>query len=281
MRAQFHAVEELAFEQFEAAIDIRNPDPQHHAHQHRPRLPVDAPHQWISAMDALARDDIVRGNKRGEACHFLRIELPIAIGEHHVGLRGRADAGDHRAAVAAILWMMHDLDVRVLAREAIRDRAGLVGAAVIDDDHFPVVGNARKLGEETPHHAFHVRFLIVRGQEDTDAWQALSGTHFDDALVGSIAEVAIATAKEHQRLTLARLGFFDLADVDGVIAAIVRSRDLAFEPGDDVVKNRRAIAPRVIRDAGELVAAADGEFPRQLFLVIAQDVDGEDLALLE
>ena len=68
--------------------------------------------------------------------------------------------------------MMNDFDVRVFAREAIRDRAGLIGAAVVDDDHFPILGDVGKLGKKAAHHALDVRFLIVRRQKNADARQA-------------------------------------------------------------------------------------------------------------
>ena len=94
------------------------PIPEHHAHQHRPRLAVDAPHQMVRAMDALADNHIVLGNIGGEARDFLRIELPVAIREHDIRLRRGTNAGNHRAAIAAILLVMHDFDVRVLIARA-------------------------------------------------------------------------------------------------------------------------------------------------------------------
>ena len=148
------------------------PMPKDDPHQRRPCLAVDASHQRVGAPDAFADHHIILGNKCREARDFLRIELSVAIGKHHIGLRRGANAGNHRAAIAAILLMMDDFDMRIFTREAIGDRAGLVGASVVDDDDFIIIGNARKLGEKTSHHALDVRFLVVRGQKDADAWQA-------------------------------------------------------------------------------------------------------------
>ena len=99
-------------------------------------------------------------------------ELPVAICEYYVGLSRRADAGNHRAPIAAILLVMDDFDVRIFTCNPIGDGSGLIGTAIIDDDNFINIGDARKLGEKAMHHPLHVRFFIVRGQKDADAGEA-------------------------------------------------------------------------------------------------------------
>ena len=59
-------------------------------------------------------------------------------------------------------------------------------------------------------------------------------------------------------------------DADGVLGV-----DDAVDVGDRVLEDRRPRLARVPSDAGEAVAAPGSEAPADLFLVLAQDVDGE------
>src|ERR1700730_17061783 len=73
--------------------------------------------------------------------------------------------------------------------------------------------------------AAFLQLLSLLGE--TRVWEQAFEMTFNSLLV---ADGPVAAAKEHQWFALAGLGFLDLADVDGVIAAVIRGRDLALEP---------------------------------------------------
>jgi len=66
-----------------------------------------------------------------------------------------------------------------------------------------------------------------------------------------------------------------LADDDDVVAGFVFGLDRAVEVAEDVVDHRCAGRCLLPPDAGELVAAAHGEEPAQLLLLLAEEVHAE------
>jgi hypothetical protein len=93
------------------------------------------------------------------------VRLIVAIGDHDIGRAGRLehpgnalvlegviardqrDCAEFRAlqgglepcADALPLGVMHHHDTRLLGRETVHDSAGVVGAAVVDQDDFKIV----------------------------------------------------------------------------------------------------------------------------------------------
>src|SRR5947207_15993524 len=87
-----------------------------------------------------------------------------------------------------------------------------------------------------------------------------------------------------QRLTLAFGGGEDLADEDGVVAAVVGGSDAAFEGGEAVVQHGDAVGAGPGDEVRDLVAGPGQETRaplRQLLLPGAEDVDAEQTGLLE
>src|SRR5208282_861341 len=97
----------------------------------------------------------------------------------------------------------------------------------------------------------------------------------------SVSEFPVAPAEEEQRFGLASLGLLDLADIDSVIAAIVRGGHLAFDVTYAAGQDRRTVGADVVANAIELLAAAHGELAREVLLVRCQDVDGERPGLVK
>ena len=64
---------------------------------------------------------------------------------------------------------MHDADARVRLRKVVRDLAGPVGAAVVDDGDLDVIRETRKHSERVAHQGLHVVFLVERRKEEREA----------------------------------------------------------------------------------------------------------------
>src|SRR5207249_7819480 len=90
-------------------------------------------------------------------------------------------------------------------------------------------------------------------------------------------QLMIAAAKKEQGAPFAGVGTLDLADVDGVIAGVVRGDDAAFDVRQRALENRRAGAAAATGQVDELVAARHREPARQLLLMLVEDVHDEHL----
>ena len=91
----------------------------------------------------------------------------------------------------------------------------------------------------------------------------------------------VLAAEEQQGLPIATLGALHLADVDGVVAGVVRRDDPAFDMRQSAVEDRGTGAAVPAGQVHELVAARDGEVPRHLLLPVGQDVHDEGLGEAE
>ncbi len=78
--------------------------------------------------------------------------LAVAVHEQHRAAAGMVEAGHQRGLLAEIARQRHHLEVERVGGQAARDRQRVVGAAVVDIDHFAgeaVTGAAATLARST------------------------------------------------------------------------------------------------------------------------------------
>lgn len=90
-------------------------------------------------------------------------------------------------------------------------------------------------------------------------------------------EVAAASIAETVELAVVKR--LDVADQDGVVAAVDDLVHGAVEPRRDAVEDRRAVRSGLPGDGGEAVLDRPGEGVGDVFLVLRQDVGGKALHL--
>src|SRR5580698_2785034 len=126
-----------------------------------------------------------------------------------------------------------------------------------------------------------MRLKVTLGRRACGNRHGLNGRDSDRKVGMSVADRAIAAAKEQQRFSFTNLGLLDLAQIERMVAAFVGRIESAFDKRQHPVQNWCAVRSDPICDALELVAAANRKLARERLLVFPQDIDGEDLALLE
>ena len=97
-------------------------------------------------------------------------ELPVAVGEADQRIARRPQAAAEGRAVAlvdAVVDRAHD--VRVLGRQAVRDGAGAVRAAVVDADDLEPLGQPGQLRERLRDERLDVLGLVVGREEVAQA----------------------------------------------------------------------------------------------------------------
>ncbi len=120
----------------------------------------------VVALDAVSGDDIVVADEGGEEGQVGDIKLLVSVHEHDVvAARGR-EAGAQRRAVAPVLRVMDDDDPVVILRDAIQQRAGAVGAAVIDDDQLELLDEVGQHVERPRKHGREISNLVVCRKHD-------------------------------------------------------------------------------------------------------------------
>src|SRR5439155_16834 len=72
------------------------------------------------------------------------------------------------AAVAAACAVVDDADTRLARGQLVRDRAGAIGAPVVDDRHLEVVGEARQYLEGGCDEGGDVLLFVQRGEEERE-----------------------------------------------------------------------------------------------------------------
>ena len=90
--------------------------------------------------------------------------------------------------------MTHDLDVRVFGGQALGNLAGAIAAAVVDYNHFEIVGDVRAFGNPRAHDALDVAFLVMRRQKDADSGDAGGRSHV--GVCDLVANLAVSAAEE-------------------------------------------------------------------------------------
>src|SRR5262249_40983775 len=141
---------------------------------------VDTTAEVIGTLEPVADDHVDLVGGRQEATDLGEIELAVTVGEEDPPeLRGFV-AGAERGAVALVLCVVNDAYLAVPFREVVRDRGGVVAAAVVDDDHLEAVEVVpAQDGERLVDGALDVGLLVEAREEDAQ----LTDTHRDPASV--------------------------------------------------------------------------------------------------
>src|SRR4029077_1981900 len=98
----------------------------------------------------------------------------------------RGDQADHllgcgpkarvqRAAIAAWTRIVDDPDVRGFDSQTIGNAAGLVRAAIVDDDDLVIVAHLTQHGDRPFHRMLERRLLVERGNDHGDTWTIWRG----------------------------------------------------------------------------------------------------------
>ncbi len=138
--AQIDAIDHFAPDEFERGVYVAHVNAKNQAHNPiiKPRAENAVPRVGALLFKAADDGDVVL-EQRQEQLQLLRIVLHIAVGvENQIVLR-RIKSGFERGAVADVIDVMLHHDVFILRRAFVGHLAGVVEAAVIDDDDFPLL----------------------------------------------------------------------------------------------------------------------------------------------
>src|SRR5690348_13686142 len=111
-------------------------------------------------------------------------------------------------------------------------------------------------------------------------WQGRK-TLTPDRRAGSVTEGSVAATEEQQWFAVDRGRLLDLAEVDSVVASRVHRGELALDKSQRALQDCRAVGSGMVGDAFEFGAPAYRKAARDRFLVVGEDVHGEDFAFLE
>ena len=107
------------------------------------RPPDDQPVPGVVAADLVAVDDIdllvARRASVDEQTQLARVVLRVAVGVKDPSFARGGEPGPQRPAVAAVARVMDHAQLRVMGGEFVQEFTGMVGAAVVDDDHLEIV----------------------------------------------------------------------------------------------------------------------------------------------
>ena len=163
-------VEDRPAHQPEVAVDVADLQPE----QHLDGVVIDAADddavQRIGAADLVAVDQVdAIAERMPEHDHLRRIVLRVAVGVEHQLAGGRRETAAQGAAVAAILLVVDDADLRIGAGELVENLRGRIGAAVVDDDHLEVRASAvRAVRQRRDDQAGDRPAVVVCGEEHAE-----------------------------------------------------------------------------------------------------------------
>ena len=109
------------------------------------------------------------GHQRDKQSQLVNVVLPIAVRVENQ-ISGRVlETRPQRRSIALVLYVMNYLHMRGCARQFVRDGAAVVGAAVINQDHFIVIREGRQ-NRQSVFYQISDRCLIVEDRkEDANA----------------------------------------------------------------------------------------------------------------
>src|SRR5580700_4880172 len=102
-----------------------------------------------------------------------------------------------------------------------------------------------------------------------------------ESWAGSVTKRAVAATEKKQGFAVDGCGLLDLAEINSMVAARIGCTKRALDVPHGTLQNRCSVGARPVGHAFKLGASADREATRKRFLVVGQNVDREDLALLE
>ena len=123
----------------------------------------------IGARDLEAVDHVGAVARGPEQREFADVVLRVAVGVEDPFLARGVEARSQRAAVAAVHRMRHHAQARAELGELVEHFGGAVAAAVVDDDHFPVVGQLAQRPRNQQDLARDRSPVVVGGEEGADA----------------------------------------------------------------------------------------------------------------
>ena len=184
---QLHLVELRSPDQTEVAVGVADREAERQLHEPVIGAADDRADHAVGAAQLVALRDVdVVGRAGDEQLDLGRVVLTVAVGVEDPLLRGRGEAREQRAAVAAVLVVGDDAQPRLLAGQLGEHHSRTVGGAVVDDDDL-AVGDARTL--QCPEHDVDHRrdggFVVVTGEERGDG---------DDGRVHGIARHTASTS---------------------------------------------------------------------------------------
>ena len=98
----------------------------------------------------------------------LQRELPVAVGAEDQSTSRRLKTRPQRPSVPQIRRVRNYPNPRVGLRNRACNCCRLISRAVIDDDDFKVIGNARQVLQCVTNDLLHVLRFIVAGKKDAD-----------------------------------------------------------------------------------------------------------------
>ena len=100
---------------------------------------------------------------RHEKPDGVRVHVRVGVGDHHQLMPGALEPGVELLGLATVDGVTQHAQASIAARRLDRRRLGVVGGAVIEDEHLElrVVGPQRR-----PHAGRDHGFLVVRGNQD-------------------------------------------------------------------------------------------------------------------
>src|SRR5438874_11676476 len=155
-------IEDMTAEQAEIAVDVANRQAKNPAHRAAVRSSDPDAIPGVGAYDLVTMHEIdVRTEFRKQIVHFADIVLAVAVGVEDQILLRVLEAGNQRSTVAEVPLVMNHAQVWQLDGEPIEDLARLVFAAVIDHQHFEVIGCLAHLLGGRAHDALDSVLIVI------------------------------------------------------------------------------------------------------------------------
>src|SRR4051812_3587929 len=101
-RLDVYLLQHAAVEELEAAVDVPHRDVEQQPDQQVPGKGVQAAHEDVLPVDAVAGDDVYGPRVGKELLDLVHVELEVRVGEEHIVEPARQETGPQRLAVAPV-----------------------------------------------------------------------------------------------------------------------------------------------------------------------------------
>lgn len=181
-------VDHFAPDEFERGVDVAHVNAKNRAHDEVVKLRAQYAIPRVGALPLIAaHDGDVLFEQRQQIAQFVRIVLHVAVGVKNQIILGRVETGFERGAVADVINVMLHHDVFVFLRALVRDIAGVVETAVIDDDDFPLLRHLAQNFARGEHELFHRSGIVKRRKKKRNIRFAREGGRgLRDAVAASL-----------------------------------------------------------------------------------------------